>query len=111
MLWLLGVCAAFASSYIMALRNLQRAVKNFDLSPGTLVTETNKILLSMLLGPLITVSVLWVGSAAAKSVLNVSFLETSLAVVAVVVSACFVAGIMPEVALRYIVQRDKLKNF
>ncbi|WP_148291072.1 hypothetical protein [Methylobacterium sp. B1] len=28
--WLFGVCAAFAGSYLMSLRNFHRAIKNFD---------------------------------------------------------------------------------
>lgn len=111
MVWLLGLCAAFASSYVTALRNLFRAVRNFDLSPGTIVGETIKMLMSIVLGPVIVLSLLYVGTALISPVMAVDSAVTIRAAIAVVVAGCFVTGIMPDVVMRSILQRDQLKNF
>ncbi len=107
MVWLLGICAAFVGSYITALRNLYRAIKNFDLSPGMIANETNKILISFVLGPIVFTSIIWFGSQLVTMIVPVAPAVTA----AAAISACFVAGIMPEVVLRGIIQRDQLKNF
>ena len=107
MVWLLGICAAFAGSYITALRSLYRAIKNFDLSPGMIANETNKILISFVLGPIVFTSIIWFGSQLVTLVVPVSPAVTA----AAAITACFVAGVMPEVVLRSIIQRDQLKNF
>lgn len=111
LVWLLGISAAFAGSYITALRNLYRAIKNFDLSPNTVTGEAVRMLLSVILGPLLVVSLLWVGKAALAQALPVSDSLTGPSAIATVITRCFVAGIMPEVALRAMSQRDELKNF
>ncbi|NEU14453.1 hypothetical protein G3T14_20325 [Methylobacterium sp. BTF04] len=111
MVWLLGLCAAFAGSYITALRNLYRAIKNFDLSPGSFIGETIRMLLSAVLSPILVVGLFWLGTETVKALVTDQARLNSPAALAMVVAACFIAGIMPEVVLRNIVQRDKLKNF
>jgi hypothetical protein len=111
MIWLLAMCAAFAGSYLMALRSLYRAIKNFDLSPGTIVSETIKILISIVLAPVIAISLLLLGSEVVRPLVNIGSLHPGSIGTVVVITACFVAGIMPDVALRFIIQRDQLKNF
>ncbi|KQP62056.1 hypothetical protein ASF52_05130 [Methylobacterium sp. Leaf112] len=111
MVWLLGLCAAFAGSYITALRNLYRAIKNFDLSPGTLVGETIRMLLSAVLAPVLVVGLFWIGTEAVQALVTNEATLTAPSVIALVVAASFIAGVMPEVVLRSIIQRDKLRNF
>lgn len=111
LVWLLGICAAFAGSYVTALRNFYRAIKNFDMSPGTIVGETIRMLASIVLGPILVISLLWIGTGLVSALVTVDLSATAPATIAVVVAACFVAGIMPDVVLRSIVQRDQLKNF
>jgi len=111
MVWLLGLCAAFAGSYVTALRNLYRALKNFDLSPGSFVGETIRMLLSFVLAPILVVGLLWVGTETVHAFVTDKAQLSNPAVVAVAVAACFIAGIMPDVVLRSIMQRDRLKNF
>ncbi|MCJ2081246.1 hypothetical protein [Methylobacterium sp. J-090] len=109
--WLLGLCAAFAGSYLTALRNLYRAIKNFDLSPGTLVGETIRMLLSAVLAPILVVGLLWIGTETIRALAISEATLTAPSVIALVVAASFIAGVMPEVVLRSIIQRDKLRNF
>ncbi|MEE7442073.1 hypothetical protein MOR12E_25400 [Methylobacterium oryzae] len=109
--WLCGISAAFAGSYLMSLRNFHRAIKNFDLSPGTIISETIKILIAIVLGPLIIISVLKIGSDIVHPFLRNDLSGAASATAAIVVATCFVAGVMPDVALRFIIQRDQLKNF
>jgi hypothetical protein len=111
LVWLLGVCAALAGSYLTALRGFYRAVKNFDLSPSTLVGETIRMLLSAVLAPVLAVGVLWIGTEAVKAVVDTGVTLTSPSVIAAVVAASFFAGVMPEVVLRSIIQGDKLRKF
>ena len=110
-LWLLGICAAFASSYITALRNLLRAIRNFDLSPAAIVSETIKILLSIALAPVITIIFTNIGGEIITSALTFTGLRSPAIAPGLVITACFVVGIMPDVALRWVTQRDQLKNF
>ncbi|SFG86469.1 hypothetical protein [Methylobacterium gossipiicola] len=109
--WLLGLCAAIAGSYLMALRSFYRAVKNFDFSPSTLVGETIRMLLSAVLAPILAVGLLWIGTGAANALLSTDVPITAPLVIAAVVAASFFAGVMPEVVLRGIVQGDKLRKF
>lgn len=119
MVYILSICAAFAGSYIMALRNLHRAIKNFDLSPGTIVSEAIKILTAQVLGFILAVALFEVGGAVLQTSVNaiaggasnIAGSNTVSAGAVTVLTLCFVAGIMPDVALRFIVQRDQLKNF
>ncbi|MGU3403926.1 hypothetical protein [Methylobacterium brachiatum] len=111
MIWLLAMCAAFAGSYLMALRSLYRAIKNFDLSPGTIVSETIKVLISIVLAPVIAISILILGTEIVHTFANVGAPRLDSFGTAAVITACFVAGIMPDVALRLLIQRDQLKNF
>lgn len=111
LVWLLAACAAFAGSYITALRNLYRAIKNFDLSPATIIGETIKIVIGIVLAPILVVSVLRVGASLVQSVAGIKETMDSPAVLALAITGCFVAGIMPDVVLRNILHRDKLKNF
>lgn len=110
-LWLLGICAAFTSSYITSLRNLLRAIRNFDLSPAAIVSETIKILLSMALAPVITLIVISAGSEIVSPALTLMDLRVPSVAPGVVITSCFVVGIMLDVALRWVTQRDQLKNF
>jgi hypothetical protein len=110
-IWLLGMCAAFASSYITALRNLLRAIRNFDLSPVAIVSETIKILLSIALAPVITIILMNIGGGLAKPVFALINHAPPAIAPGLVVTACFVVGILPDVALRWVMQRDQLKNF
>ena len=111
MVGLLGISAAFAGSYVTALRNLFRAIRNFDLSPGTIVGETIKMLVSIVLGPVLVLSLLYVGTTLVSPLISVASAATAPLTLALVVTGCFVAGIMPDVVMRNIVQRDQLKNF
>jgi hypothetical protein len=111
LVWLLGICAAFAGSFITALRNLYRAIKNFDLSPNTVTGEAVRMLLSVILGPIFVVSTLWVGKTILAQALPLNEGLTGPSAIATVVTFCFAAGIMPEIALRALTQRDELKNF
>jgi hypothetical protein len=110
-LWLLGMCAAFASSYITALRNLLRAIRNFDLSPAAIGSETIKILLSIALAPMITIILTNVGGEIARPVFALMGHQPPAIALGLVITACFGVGIMPDVALRWVIQRDQLKNF
>ena len=109
-LWLLGMCAAFAGSYITALRNLLRAIRNFDLSPVAIVSETTKILLSIALAPIVTIILVNVGSQALNSLFGIASHESPFTL-GILITACFVIGLLPDVALRWVIQRDHLKNF
>ncbi|KQQ48614.1 hypothetical protein ASF58_04885 [Methylobacterium sp. Leaf125] len=109
--WLFGVCAAFAGSYLTALRNLYRAIKNFDLSPATIVGETIKIVIGIVLAPILVVGLLRFGTSLAEAIATLEDPMRSPLVLALAITGCFVAGIMPDVVLRNILQRDKLKNF
>lgn len=109
--WLFGASAAFAGSYLTALRNLYRAIKNFDLSPATIVGETIKIVIGIVLAPILVIGLLRLGASGAELLTTVKEPMNPPLVLALAVTGCFVAGIMPDVVLRNIVQRDKLKNF
>ncbi|KQP42557.1 hypothetical protein ASF49_01530 [Methylobacterium sp. Leaf104] len=109
--WLFGACAAFAGSYLTALRNLYRAIKNFDLSPATIIGETIKIVIGIVLAPILVIGLLRVAASAAEGLARIDAPMNSPLVLALAVTGCFVAGIMPDVVLRNILQRDKLKNF
>ena len=109
--WLLGACAAFAGSYITALRNLYRAIKNFDLSPATIIGETIKIVIGIVLAPILVIGFLRFGASLVEGVARLGDAMNSPLVLALAVTGCFVAGIMPDVVLRNILHRDKLKNF
>ncbi|WP_156394133.1 hypothetical protein [Methylobacterium sp. Leaf94] len=109
--WLFGACAAFAGSYLTALRNLYRAIKNFDLSPATIVGETIKIVIGIVLAPILVIGILRVGASVAEGLAKVEASMGSPLVLALAITGCFIAGIMPDVVLRNILQRDKLKNF
>ncbi|MBO1021736.1 hypothetical protein IPV08_17395 [Methylobacterium sp. SD274] len=111
LVWLLGICAAFAGSYVTALRSFYRAIKNFDMSPGTIVGESIRMLVSIALGPILVISILWIGTDVVSALLKADSFATAPATIAAVVVACFIAGIMPDVVMRSIVQRDQLKNF
>lgn len=110
-LWLAGICAAFAGSYVTALRNLYRAIRNFDLSPGAIVGETIKMLVSIVLGPVLVVTLVWLGTNVVASYAGNGLAPTAPVTIAAVVAGCFVAGLMPDVVMRSIVHRDQLKNF
>ncbi|MGU3360524.1 hypothetical protein ACLBWX_09345 [Methylobacterium sp. M6A4_1b] len=109
--WLFGACAAFAGSYLTALRNLYRAIKNFDLSPATIIGETIKIVIGIVLAPILVIGLLRVGASAAEGLARIDEPMSSPLLLALAITGCFVAGIMPDVVLRNILQRDKLKNF
>jgi len=111
MVWLLGLCAALAGSYVTALRSLYRATKTFDLSPGSFVSETIRMLLSAVLVPILIVGLFWIGTETIKAFVVDHAHLTAPSIVAVMVTACFIAGIMPDVVLRNIIQGDRLKNF
>ncbi|CAA2103393.1 hypothetical protein MBUL_02172 [Methylobacterium bullatum] len=111
LVWLLAICAAFAGSYVTALRGFFRAIKNFDMSPGTIVGETIKMLVSIVLGPILVLSLVWVGSELVSISGKIDPTLSSPTTIAIVVVGCFVAGIVPDVVMRGIVQRDQLKNF
>lgn len=111
LIWLFGACAAFAGSYITALRNLYRAIKNFDLSPATIVGETIKIVIGIVLAPILVIGLLRFGTSIIEGVAKTDGAMNSPALLALAVTGCFIAGIMPDVVLRNILQRDKLKNF
>ncbi len=110
-IWLLALCAAFGGSFLTALRSLYRAVKNFDLSPGTVVNETLKIVLATAMAPVITIALLSVVGKTLNAAFPSHVSEQPSVVIAAIIAACFVAGTMPEVALRRIVQRDPMKNY
>lgn len=109
--WLFGACAAFAGSYLTALRNLYRAIKNFDLSPATIVGETIKIVIGIVLAPILVIGLLRFGASLTEGIGTFKEPMRSPMVLALAIIGCFVAGIMPDVVLRNILQRDKLKNF
>jgi hypothetical protein len=87
------------------------AIKNFDLSPATIVGETIKIVIGIVLAPILVIGLLRLGASGAELLTTVKEPMNAPLVLALAVTGCFVAGIMPDVVLRNIVQRDKLKNF
>jgi hypothetical protein len=107
----LALCAAFCASFITAMRNLYRAVKNFDLSPGTIVSETIKILLSLVLAPIITIIWTRLVGEPLHHLFPSNFEENPGFVTAGIIATAFVAGVMPDVALRKVVDRDYIKNY
>lgn len=109
--WILGVAAAFSASFLTSLRNLYRAVKNFDLSPGTIVGETVKILLSIVIAPVITIVLVRILGEPLHYLMPSTFADRPSFVVAAIVATCFVTGTMPDVALRKLTRRDYLNNF
>lgn len=111
LIWLLAACAAFAGGYITALRNLYRAIKNFDLSPVTMIGETIKIVVGIVLAPILVMGMLRIGVSLVSGVANMGGNMSSPILLALAVAGCFIAGIMPDVVLRNILHRDKLKNF
>ncbi|KQP95011.1 hypothetical protein ASF60_02195 [Methylobacterium sp. Leaf113] len=112
LVWLAGIGAAFAGSYITALRNLYRAIKNFDLSPATIIGETIKVVIGIVLVPILVVGLLRAGASTLDGlVASNGAMMASPVLLALAITGCFVAGIMPDVVLRNIIHRDKLKNF
>lgn len=110
-IWALGLGAAFSASYLTSLRNLYRAVKNFDLSPGTIIGETVKILLSLVIAPVITVVSLRLLGDPLHHMLPETFADRPSFITAIVAATCFVAGTMPDVALRKVIRRDYINNY
>lgn len=95
------VAAAFGGAYLATMRNLMRAVINFDLNPGTFVNSTIKILTSVggsvILVPAVTGLI--ANAAASGRVLYSAVL------------LAFVAGLLPETIIKNIIRRSRLEGY
>ncbi|WP_153003874.1 hypothetical protein [Aureimonas ureilytica] len=98
-LWAYGAISAFFGSYILEIRNLYKAINNFDLTPALFVD-----------------CAITIAMGASIAVLIVLVFDVLLDVVPkgtdrTVILFCFAAGYLPQVTLRWLMTKSRLNNF
>jgi hypothetical protein len=101
-LWVYGMSSALLGSYLTEIRQIYRAINNFDLSPALIIESTIAIVAGVGVAVLIVAAVHLVG---------VSHSQDSASWRSVVVSLCFTAGILPQAATRWLMTKSRLSNF
>ncbi|MGV1894795.1 hypothetical protein GOZ84_26185 [Agrobacterium vitis] len=101
-LWAYGAVSAFFGSYILEIRNLYKAINNFDLTPALFVDCA----ISIAMGTSIAVLIVLVFDALPDLVP-----EKAIKTDGVVILFCFAAGYLPQVTLRWLLTKSRLKNF
>ncbi|MUZ64119.1 hypothetical protein [Agrobacterium vitis] len=102
LLWAYGAISAFFGSYILEIRNLYRAINNFDLTPALFIDCA----ISIAMGTSIAVLIVLVFDAL-PDVVPKGAIKTD----GVVILFCFTAGYLPQVTLRWLLTKSRLKNF
>jgi hypothetical protein len=101
-LWAYGAISAFFGSYILEIRNLYKAINNFDLTPALFVDCA----ITIAMGASIAVLIALVFDVLPDVVPKGTAKTDSL-----VIMFCFAAGSLPQVTLRWLMTKSRLKNF
>ncbi|TPP04655.1 hypothetical protein [Rhizobium glycinendophyticum] len=101
-LWAYGAISAFFGSYILEIRNLYKAINNFDLTPATFVDCA----ITIAMGTSIAVLIVLVFKVLPDIVPPETTDTDNL-----VILFCFAAGYLPQVTLRWLMTQSRLKNF
>lgn len=101
-IWAYGMSSAFLGSYLIEIRQLYRAINNFDLSPAIVVESTINIAGGVGVAVLIVsaVNLLDILGGAPDSSLH-----------SAVIILCFAAGVLPQAAIRWLMTKSRLANF
>jgi len=101
-LWAYGAISAFFGSYILEIRNLYKAINNFDLTPALFVDCAITIAMGASIAVLIVLAF-----DALPDVVPDGATKTN----GLVILFCFAAGYLPQVTLRWLMTKSRLKNF
>lgn len=101
-LWAYGAISAFFGSYILEIRNLFKAINNFDLTPALFVDCA----ITIAMGASIAILIVLVFDVLPDVVPEGTTKTDSL-----VILFCFAAGYLPQVTLRWLMTKSRLKNF
>lgn len=100
--WAYAGSAAFVGSYVMQIRELYRAINNFDLRPAMFVDSAITIVTGFVVAIIAIVcsDLLVPKSSVAEAPINATLILLS-----------FFAGYMPQVTIRWLMSKNRLKNF
>lgn len=105
-LWVYGMSSALLGSYLTEIRQIYRAINNFDLSPAMIIEGTISIVAGVGTAVLIVAVVYLVDYSNTADTKNASASWPSVAII-----LCFTAGVLPQAAIRWLMTKSRLSNF